>query len=127
MDHEECLAPGHGSTVSKSCGRYSYKWRQQVLLSAAPLQGSGDSPSARQELPLCWESGFPNSDCGGKDDGDGVLAGPWAVVRVRRRFGAGVTCCRSLRSGTLSSGTVRGSGDGGGGEIFGAGFEILRR
>lgn len=48
------------------------------------------------------------------------------MVRVRRCLGAGVTCCRSLRSGTLSSGTVRGSGDGGGGEIFGAGFAILR-
>ena len=80
----------------------------------------------RQGLPLCWESGFPNSDGGGKADGDGVLAGLWAVVRVRRCLGAGVTCCRSLRSGTLSSGTVRGSGDGGGGEIFGAGFAILR-
>lgn len=63
--------------VSKSCGCCSCKWRQQVLLSAAPLQGSGDSPSVRQGLPLCGESGFPNSDGGEKADGDGVLAGFW--------------------------------------------------
>lgn len=66
------------------------------VLSAAPLQGSGDSSSVRAGLPLCWESGFPNSDGGGKADDGVCLAGLWAVVRGEGdASGAGVTCCRN--------------------------------
>jgi hypothetical protein len=54
-----------------------------------------------------------------------ILSWAWTLAGMKQLCGGGVTCSHSWRSGTPSSGTLRGSGGGGGGETFGVCFLIL--